>query len=253
MTEDLFYQVRELTQKLIKETTLDEAKSWALEHGIINRNSKLLKGDNFNVGVELLPSDLSGKNLCAGAGACKFSCIAFSGKGNLLRYKSILSGKLTPPLMSKLMRTKLLNEDPEFFYDQLHYELLGCMRIAMIKGVKLAVRLNTTSDVDFSGFIASHPDIQFYDYTKIWNRIGGPNHHITYSASEKTSEKAIQKAISQGKTVAVIFKKVPTEWKGIPVVSGDESDDRYNDISGSILGLKYKFTMGKNVVADFVK
>lgn len=53
-----------------------------------------------------------------------------------------------------------------------------------------------------------------------------------------------KKMISKGKNVAMIFKKVPAVWNGIKVINGDETDNRYEDGHGIIIGLKYKNTMG---------
>lgn len=252
MNPDLY----DLTKSVIRDTlstlTLDECKEYAFATGLFTRNTKLLKGDNLNVGLELLPADLSTKNLCPGAGECKFTCLAFAGVGNVLTYKRIYNGSLPHPLLAKCKRTKLFLEDHKFFEELLNIELQAFRRLAEFKKVKLAVRLNVTSDVDWTKFIQGNPDVTFYSYTKVFNRKELPNHHITYSASEKTSENQIKKLVSQGKNVAMIFKNVPTEWKGITVINGDENDNRYEDVKGVIVGLKYKVSMGKNPVAPAI-
>lgn len=204
------------------------------------------------MGLELLPSDLSGTNLCLGAGECKYSCIAFAGKGNLLQYKRIFEGGLPQPLISKCKRTKLFLEDRKLFDEMMELEITRYAMLAKVNGSQVAFRLNVTSDVDWTYIISSHPNIQFYDYSKVFNRKNIPsNYHVTYSASEKTSESQIRKLIAQGKNVAMVFRKVPTSWNGIPVVSGDDTDNRYDNASGIIIGLKYKFSMGKNFDTSF--
>jgi hypothetical protein len=40
--------------------------------------------------------------------------------------------------------------------------------------------------------------------------------------------------------VAAVFKDVPDTWQGFPVINGDESDLRFLDPSGVIVGLKAK-------------
>lgn len=248
MNPDLYDLTRTVVRATMETLTLDECKEYALEQGLFNRNTKLLKGDNMNVGLELLPADLSGKkSLCAGAGECKFTCLAFSGVGNVLTYKRIYDGKLPAPLLAKCKRTKLFLEDRKFFEDILDIELLTYRRVAALKGVKLAIRMNVTADVDWTEFARKNSDVQFYDYSKMFTRKNIPsNYHITYSASEKTSENQIRKMVADGKIVAMVFKNVPTSWKGIPVVSGDDDDNRYVDVKGIIIGLKYKVSMGKN-------
>jgi len=247
MTPDLYSLTKSVVSDYMATLTLDECREYILEKGLFNRNTKLKKGENFNVGLELLPSDLSGTNLCLGAGECKYSCIAFAGKGNLLQYKRIFEGGLPSPLVSKCKRTKLFLEDRKLFDEIMEVEITRYTMLAKVNGSQVAFRLNVTSDVDWDYMMKKFPKIQFYSYTKILNRKALPNHHITYSASEKTSEKTIRKLISEGKNVAMVFRHVPTSWNGIPVISGDDTDNRYEDASGVIVGLKYKFSMGKNM------
>ena len=237
MTQELFNTMKEVITNYMAALTLDECKEYALKSGLTTRNSKLRKGDNYNVGLELLPDGLSGINLCPGAGACKLSCIAFTGTGNILTYKRLYEGGMPNALKAKCKRTKLFLEDREFFMDVLDIELGASKRYA-------AVRLNTTSDVDWSNFISNHPNIQFYDYTKVDRKEYPTNYHVTFSASERTKPTTIKNMIASGRNVAMIFRKVPSSWNGIPVVSGDDTDNRYADAKGIIIGLKYKRTMG---------
>ena len=244
MTHELFAIMKEVITNYMGELTVEECREYALNGGLTTRNSKLRKGENYNVGLELLPDSLSGTNLCAGAGECIYSCLAFAGLGNILTYKRIYEGGLPVPIQAKCKRTKLFLEDRPFFEQVLSLELDSAKRIAHLRGAVLGVRLNTTSDVDWTDFISAHADIQFYDYTKVFNRKSVPNYHVTYSASEKTSENMIRKLLADGKNVAMIFHHVPTSWRSIPVVSGDDSDNRYDDARGIIVGLKYKKTLG---------
>jgi hypothetical protein len=244
MTQELFNIMKEVITNYMAVLTLDECREYALKSGLTTRNSKLRKGDNYNVGLELLPDGLSGINLCPGAGACKLSCIAFTGTGNILTYKRLYEGGMPNALKAKCKRTKLFLEDRKFFMDVLDIELCASKRYADLKGATMAVRLNVSSDVDWTEFMESHPTIKFYSYTKVFNRKDLPNHHVTYSASENTSVATIKKFINKGKNVAMIFKKVPNEWNGIKVINGDETDNRYEDGHGIIIGLKFKRTMG---------
>lgn len=244
MTQELFNIMKEVITNYMAVLTLDECREYALKSGLTTRNSKLRKGENYNVGLELLPDGLSGINLCPGAGACKLSCIAFTGTGNILTYKRLYEGGMPNALKAKCKRTKLFLEDRKFFMDVLDIELSASKRYADLKGATMAVRLNTTSDVDWRKFIADHSDIQFYDYTKVDRKEYPTNYHVTFSASEKTSMAQIKKIVTRGQNVAMIFRKVPSSWNGIPVVSGDDTDNRYADAHGIIIGLKYKNTMG---------
>jgi len=247
MNPDLYHITKTVVQNYMATLTLDECRSYVMDKGLLNRNTKLMKGENFNVGLELLPSDLSGTNLCLGSGLCKFSCIAFAGKGNTLQYKRIYEGGLPQPLLSKCKRTKLFLEDRKFFDDMLEIEINRYALLSKINDSQVAFRLNVTSDVDWDYVMVKYPKIQFYSYTKILTRKALPNHHITYSASEKTSVKTIKKLIAGGNNVAMVFRHVPTSWNNIPVISGDDTDNRYDDTKGVIVGLKYKTSMGKNM------
>ena len=49
-----------------------------------------------------------------------------------------------------------------------------------------------------------------------------------------------------GFNIAWVFNKVPTSYMGYKVINGDESDVRFFDKKGVIVGLKYKNVTGKN-------
>jgi len=90
------------------------------------------------------------------------------------------------------------------------------------------------------------PDVQFYDYTKIparalkWARGDMPaNYHVTFSASESNDDASRMVAMSGG-NVAVVFDQIPTSYYGRSVVDGDNSDLRFLDPVGVIVGLKAK-------------
>lgn len=244
MTQELFNTMKEVITNYMAVLTLDECKEYALMSGLTTRNAKLRKGENYNVGLELLPDGLSGVNLCPGAGACKLSCIAFTGTGNILTYKRLYDGGMPNAIKAKCKRTKLFLEDREFFEQVLDIEISAAKRYADLKGVPMAVRLNVSSDVDWSEFIETHSHITFYSYSKVFNRKTQQNHHVTFSASENTSPATIKKLVAGGNNVAMIFHKVPAVWNGIPVVDGDITDNRYEDAKGVIIGLKFKRTMG---------
>ena len=83
-------------------------------------------------------------------------------------------------------------------------------------------------------------DVQFYDYTKVPGRdLGIPNYHLTFSLAESNEEDAAAE-LQRGMNIAVVFDGVPSEYLGVPVVDGDESDLRFLDPSGVVVGLKAK-------------
>jgi hypothetical protein len=85
------------------------------------------------------------------------------------------------------------------------------------------------------------PEVQFYDYTKINNRKVShiKNYHLTFSKADG-NDMDTRLAISNGMNVAVVFKSVPETYLGRPVINGDETDLRFLDPRGVIVGLKAK-------------
>jgi hypothetical protein len=131
-------------------------------------------------------------------------------------------------------------------------------------------RLNGTSDlswekysvtvdgVDYANIFAAFPDVQFYDYTKILGRKvkGIPNYHLTFSAADG-NDADVAKAIEQGYNVATVFgikktEPMPESYNGRPVFNGDDSDLRFLDPKGVIVGL-YAKGKAKKDTSGFVK
>jgi hypothetical protein len=115
------------------------------------------------------------------------------------------------------------------------------------------VRLNGTTDIrwelikigDYNIF-ESHPDVQYYDYTKIPNRKVSDysNYHLTwsYSSANAKYEDLFWDVIRKGMSVAVVFRKPidMTTWRGYKVVDGDKDDLRFLDPKQSIVALYAK-------------
>ena len=126
------------------------------------------------------------------------------------------------------------------------------------KGLTPCVRINGTSDIDieevFGDVLEMFDTLQFYDYTKVWSReVSHRNYHLTYSRSEKTPFEDIEDAIYSGKNVAVVFDNVPEKWNGLPVIVGDDSDLRFLDSQGVIVGLTAKGKAKKDTSGFVVK
>jgi hypothetical protein len=110
-----------------------------------------------------------------------------------------------------------------------------------------AFRLNGTSDIRWetvpvngaTNLMSLFPNVQFYDYTKHENRRNLPaNYHLTVSRSE-TNEANV---FALPYNVAVVFnsKTLPAEYNGRPVVNGDDTDLRFLDPTGVVVGLTAK-------------
>ena len=144
-----------------------------------------------------------------------------------------------------MRKTGLFMNQLETFKRWLREDIKRLCAEAQRKRLKPCVRLNGTSDIDvqevFGDILDEFPSAQFYDYTKVWNRVAKkPNYYLVYSRSETTTEKAIDKRLKEGYNVAVVFDEVPAEWLGHKVVAGDDSDLRFLDPTGAVIGLTSK-------------
>ena len=241
----------------------------------LSTNPKTEKNEVTTRILHLVPADLSGSNLCQGAGNCRRICLHFAGNPAYFNSKQ----------RARMRRAKLYNEAPQFF---LNFLVLAIAYEYHNNGGQLmAVRLNGTSDLPYedlafnlsakvSEFIArrfgitiapGHYDnilqafqdlsIKFYDYTKIerdWQKCRALGYHLTFSFDgygNKRNHKICREAWQNGLNVAAAFnvkkgRDLPAEvysnLLGIeaPVHDGDLSDYRPNDPMGRIIGLRFK-------------
>lgn len=193
--------------------------------------------------LHLAPANVSGVNMCPAASmGCKAACLNTAGRG---RFKAIQD--------SRIRKTLYYLKVKDLFLSQLFKEISKLRVKAAKAGLQAVVRLNGTSDVpweyikhaDQSPFEA-FPDVQFYDYTKVFSRLARlkalalPNYHVTFSRSESNESLALQ-ALMLGFNVAAVFNRIPTEYQGHAVVNGDEHDLRFLDKGdGVIVALKAK-------------
>ncbi len=147
---------------------------------------------------------------------------------------------------ARLKRTKYFFEDRTNFIRDLYAEIRKFVAKCRKLGLKPALRLNGTSDIMWEQVLpqlfVDFPEIQFYDYTKIYKRmvrfLNGElpaNYHLTFSLSEINFEQSLDIA-KNGGNVAVVFrnKGIPSQWLGIPVHNADETDLRFLDKPGVI-------------------
>lgn len=223
------------------------AKQWALDNlDYINSSNKLLgsslkveKGEKVGFYTSILylqPADkIAIKTLCAGAkvGGCLKDCLISSGQLGM-----------TTGQRAATRRTLIYLLDSDRFYSMLRKEISSLYRKY---GKQLAVRLNGTSDIDFSEFIKTMPQVRFYDYTKIYKRLTSnrlSNYDLTYSGSA-FSRKAITitgRAVREGHRVAIAFNTAQRKGEfSMPtdLLDFDETDLRFLDSKG-LGGLKCK-------------
>ena len=132
--------------------------------------------------------------------------------------------------------------------------------------IRVTIRLNGTSDLQGLAKVRTaireacadiDADLAFYEYTKNWDT-KALDHHVTLSRSELTTDSQIVEAVSQGRSVAVVFstkrkQPLPTTYLGLPVIDGDISDDRTRDPKGCIVGLRAKGRMSKDKTGMVVR
>ena len=208
-------------------------------------NAKILKGEKegwMTLGIHLAPANLSGYNVCYWASrGCTEACLNTSGHGAFSTVQA-----------SRIAKTKLLKENFDLFAAQLIKEVKAAVKSAAKKGMRLAIRLNLTSDIpwelldvqDGKTLFEIFPEITWYDYTKGYKRmldfLDGKmpaNYSLTFSRSE-SNEKFVHAIRARGGNVAVVFRRsLPASWHGTPVVNGDKNDLRFLDARGVVVGL----------------
>lgn len=179
-------------------------------------------------------------NLCPFASkSCVAACLNTSGMSRI--FPAILKA-----------RERKANEflsDRKRFTERVKKEIEVYARRADLRGRKLAVRLNGTTDIDYPSHVfESFPNVQFYDYTKNPYRmekfLAGAlpkNYHLTFSFSGENLDEC-KRTVKAGGNVATVFSSdnFPATWLGAKVVTGEESDLRFLDPRGVIIGLKAK-------------
>ena len=216
----------------------------------IDTNAKTSKNTQFGYLTGILylsPYKTSGVNLCpmAEKAGCIEGCLNTAGRG-------VFSNVQT----ARLNRTKLFLNDQESFMRQLVDEIGALSNKAKRLGIKAAVRLNGTSDIQwekikFSWFnklqtiFDIFPNVQFYDYTKIPNRANLPaNYDLTFSYSgKKDFAKYNERAIKNGVRIAAVFDKpenIPVTFHKRKVFDGDKHDLTFLNPKNAILGLYAK-------------
>jgi len=135
------------------------------------------------------------------------------------------------------------NNRAEFMYD-LFQDIKKAIRFAERKGLTPVFRLNGTSDLSWEKYdmlpglnvFECFPEVQFYDYTKVLGRKvkGYSNYHLTFSKADG-NDSDVADALLDGMSVVAVYDKIP---EGVP--SADETDLRFLDPKGIMLGLKAK-------------
>lgn len=220
--------------------------------GGVATSSKIAKGlkyDEMTYILYLAPAKMSGYEVCPmRSEECTSACLNESGHNKIDIHKNTIN-------KARITKTKLFFESREFFMNWLIEEIRSERKKAIAKGMRFSVRLNGTSDLSPEQFhlggkniLEIFPDVQFYDYTKVYKRVNlvkkYPNYDLTFSYSGTNSIQSLN-ALNEGVRLAVVFEKLPEKFWGREVIDGDTYDMRYIDENDVIVGLKYKKVRNK--------
>lgn len=271
-TEDPKTQQSKLKESRAIFDSFAKSRGYKKAPKLLGENGKTKKSSGEGVhtkGLALAPhalNGLSGFDVCPRASSeCKANCLGTTAGGNK-QYPDFA-------LRSKVLRTHFLAAHPEHFARILHNEVSNHEKSATKKGMIPGVRLNVTSDISWEHhapeLMNDHPKTQFYDYTKMPNRVMGQNkgdhpknYHLTLSHTgtdhaESNDEHAI-KALEAGHVVAMVHQKLkkgqsaPTHVEDVktgkryPIVNGDKDDNTFDrkttaGVSGGVVsGLHLK-------------
>ena len=229
-------------------------------------NPKILKGlkSGYNTYIlHLAPADLSGYNTCPKATAgCKSACLNTAGRGGMFK-----KGETTNAIQkARIRKTKMFYEQRQDFMLALKKDIELAIKQSKRLGLIPVIRLNGTSDLSWEKYdmipgqnvFECFPDIQFYDYTKILGRKveGIANYNLTFSAADG-NDADVYRAISEGYNIATVFglkktEPMPETYLGRAVFNGDDSDLRFLDPKGVVVGL-YAKGKAKKDTSGFVK
>jgi hypothetical protein len=233
-------------------------------------NPKVLKGmkQGYNTYIlHLAPANVSGYETCPKRTAgCTAACLNTAGRGGMFK-----KGESTNVIQeARKRKTRFFFEERAGFMEWLVKDIELAIKQSIKKNLIPVFRLNGTSDLAWEKYevvrngklyrniFSAFPEVQFYDYTKILGRKiqNIENYHLTFSAADG-NDADVRKAIEQGYNVATVFglkktEPMPNEYMGLPVFNGDESDLRFLDPEGVVVGL-YAKGKAKKDTSGFVK
>lgn len=260
--KELREAIKKQAQKLTFTTRGKAKKDTGLSYiGSVNSSAKIEKNIKLNYStyiVYLAPYKVSGHNTCSKASkGCVKACLNTSGRVKMDTEQNILT--------ARLLKTLIFYGNRDFFNKWLFAEIEAAQKTAENKGNKFSIRLNGTSDlnirlfnVDGENVLNKFSEVQFYDYTKVYNRLEETpkNYHLTFSFSGENDEE-VKEALKNGYNVAIPFLTpkngdLPQTFLGYEVGDADETDLRFLD-SKRIAGLRVKATKDKDAILQAVK
>lgn len=215
-------------------------------------NSKTSKGVKLGYLTGILylaPAKLTGFNFCTMAVNCIKDCLFNSGRGKFMNVTT-----------ARIIKTLAYLMDKKTFINHIDKDINRLNNYAANKGLKPCIRLNGTTDLNianiYSDIIEKYPNTIFYDYTKVYaftklNKHS--NYSLTFSYDGTNLENSL-KCLNEGVNVSMVFntKTLPKTYKGFEVINGDETDLRFLDKKGVIVGLTHKKTTNKDLDETFI-
>ena len=210
-------------------------------------NPKTVKGEKYGIRTAVLylsPAKKSGVNLCpmSHVAKCEGPCLDEAGRGAMSSVQ-----------MSRLRKTLFMLQYWDDFKAMLLSEVLTHAKYCAKHDLRCAVRLNGTTDIRWENklwdaMVSLHREhgVQWYDYTKIANRMV-PDlsiYDLTFSYSGvEEYQRFADTAIAMGMRMAVVFRyrtQIPKTFMGMDVVDGDDSDLRFIEPQGVVSALYAK-------------
>ena len=221
--------------------------------------------------LHLAPATLAGgRTVCPWSTAgCREACLNTAGRGGIIK-----RGETSNAIQrARVARTRWFQDDRPAFLARLGHELRLHIKRAARDGLRVAIRLNATSDIPWEtvapSLFAAFPSVQFYDYTKgaaralraahrasgVWTKSTGhawpQNYDLTLSWSGENRDEC-ERVISAGGRVAVparnwsegapVWPDGPEggQLASAPAVNGDEHDLTFTHGRGVVLALRPK-------------
>lgn len=204
-----------------------------------NSSSKVEKGLKKEIDTIILylsASKNAGFDICNFASEfCRKVCLVESGRASMEKINGAIH-------TARLVKTWIVKFAPKVAEKLILWEIDKAQKRKDKSGREFVVRLNGTSDLDFSSVISKRPHVQFYDYSKKPSVSKFENHHITFSFSGDNMPQVF-KMLSKGLNVAVpiMAKDFQEALKLENCYNGDETDLRsFDEFQGKLCLLKIK-------------
>jgi len=235
---------------MIKTRTLKVIKAEIKSHGYkfqsilgFGNNSKTIKSDlasDYLTAIAYLQPNYSTCTFSKMA-KCDVACLNTAGRGGMNNVQLVRHD-----------RTKCYYEHPELFMELLHVEISQHIRRCKKHFRLCAIRLNGTSDIDWSIVAKRYPQVQFYDYTKDLGRVRKwdypSNYHVTLSwsgASKVYMKRCLElMELHPQLNVAIVFRDNATVQSLLgktlfdrTIIDGDKTDLRFLDPVSCIVAL----------------